>query len=68
MGAAKKIEAAPRWLSTGQVAKTLGTSVDTLRRWCERGYFPDAYQAPGGHWRIPEGDVLAFHDRRKAGR
>jgi len=25
----------------------------TIRRWCEKGYFPTAYQTKGGHWRIP---------------
>lgn len=25
----------------------------TIRRWCERGYFPSAYRTEGGHWRIP---------------
>ena len=27
--------------------------IKTIKRWCEKGFFPDAYKTKGGHWRIP---------------
>lgn len=37
-----------------QVAKKLGLSGQTIRRMCEKGKFPEAYQTDGGHWKIPK--------------
>jgi hypothetical protein len=40
--------------------------VRTIRRWCEEGFFSEASQTPGGHWRIPPDHVdvmcLCFPD------
>lgn len=39
--------------TTEQAAKIMGVSSQTIRRWCDQGYFPGAFQTNGGHWRIP---------------
>ncbi|WP_411348514.1 MerR family transcriptional regulator [Paenibacillus sp. WLX2291] len=36
-----------------EAATLIGVSDQTIRRWCEAGKYPDAYQTEGGHWRIP---------------
>ncbi|MET1249076.1 helix-turn-helix domain-containing protein [Sporolactobacillus sp. STCC-11] len=36
-----------------EVGKKLGLSDQTIRRFCEKGKFSEAYQTEGGHWRIP---------------
>lgn len=36
-----------------EVAEIIGVADQTIRRWCEKGKYPDAYQTKGGHWRIP---------------
>ncbi|MCO7175415.1 helix-turn-helix domain-containing protein [Sporolactobacillus kofuensis] len=36
-----------------EVGVKLGLSDQTIRRMCEKGKFPNAYQTDGGHWRIP---------------
>jgi excisionase family DNA binding protein len=38
----------------GQVAKKLGVSTQTVKRYCEEGRFQGAKKTPGGHWRIPK--------------
>lgn len=37
-----------------EAAEIIGVSDQTIRRWCEKGKYPDAYQTEGGHWRIPK--------------
>ncbi|WP_245686881.1 helix-turn-helix transcriptional regulator [Tenuibacillus multivorans] len=36
-----------------EVSKKMGLSDQTIRRMCEKGKFPGAYQTGGGHWKIP---------------
>jgi transposase len=39
--------------STQRIAKNLGKSLRTVRRWCELGLIPGAYRKRGGgHWRV----------------
>jgi excisionase family DNA binding protein len=40
--------------SSTEAAEILGVSDQTIRRWCEKRKYPDAYQTDGGHWRIPK--------------
>ncbi|WP_214627169.1 helix-turn-helix domain-containing protein [Paenibacillus agaridevorans] len=40
--------------SSTEVAEILGVSDQTIRRWCDKRKYPDAYQTEGGHWRIPK--------------
>lgn len=40
--------------SSTEAAEILGISDQTIRRWCDKGKYPDAYQTDGGHWRIPK--------------
>ena len=47
----------PLYYTPKEVAKRLGVSDQTVRRMCDRGKFPGAYQTDGGHWKIPK-DVL----------
>lgn len=46
-------EAFPNEYTTGDVAKILGVSKETVRRMCENGRFPEAHKTNGRHWRIP---------------
>jgi len=39
-------------VSLGEASNQIGKSSRTLRRWCERGIIPWAYQTKGGHWRL----------------
>lgn len=51
-------------LTSGQAAELLGvSSPNTVKNWLEGGYFPNAYQTPGGHWRFPREDVAAVKAR-----
>ncbi|WP_246943517.1 MerR family transcriptional regulator [Bacillus pinisoli] len=40
--------------TSSEAAEMIGVSDQTIRRWCEQGKYPDAYQTQGGHWRIPK--------------
>ncbi len=40
------------WGSVAGLAKLQGCSQRTMREWCKKGLIPEAYQTPGGHWRI----------------
>jgi excisionase family DNA binding protein len=42
------------YATTSEAAEIGGVSDQTIRRWCEKGKFPGAYQTEGGHWRIPQ--------------
>ena len=45
-------------LTSTQAAALLGvTSANTVKNWLEGGYFPGAFQTPGGHWRFPREEV-----------
>ncbi len=58
-------------LSTGQVATRLGVIADTVRKWCRRGLFPNAYEVEesrGSVWMIPERDLEGFEPPKKTGR
>ncbi|MGE0328770.1 MAG: helix-turn-helix domain-containing protein [Polyangiaceae bacterium] len=51
-------------LSSGQAAALLGVaSTNTVKNWLESGFFPNAFQTAGGHWRFPRGDVEAAKQR-----
>lgn len=40
--------------TSSEAADILDVSDQTIRRWCDKGKYPDAYQTEGGHWRIPK--------------
>jgi hypothetical protein len=42
----------PNWGSLSGLAKLEGCSERTVREWCKKGLIQEAYQTPGGHWRI----------------
>lgn len=46
-------------LSPKQVARAIGVSESSLKRWCDQGLLPTVKTA-GGHRRLPIGGVLAF--------
>ncbi|GIW98338.1 MAG: DNA-binding protein [Pirellulaceae bacterium] len=46
-------------LTTKQVAKALGVSESSVKRWCDKGVIP-ASQTAGGHRRIALSDLAAF--------
>ncbi len=50
------------FLTTAGAAELLGYSRDRVRVMCEAGRMPGAFRmgGPGGHWRIPKGDVEAI--------
>ena len=48
-----------RWMSLGQVSRTLGINEATLRQWADRGRLP-VYRTPGGHRRFLREDVEAL--------
>jgi hypothetical protein len=53
--------------SVEDVASHLGVSTQTVRRNCERGYFPGAYRKspmPGSAWQIPESALRSFERAR----
>jgi hypothetical protein len=52
-------------LTTSEVATRLKVSPITVRVWCRRGLFPNAYEqethmARGSYWLIPETDLEGF--------
>ena len=62
-------------LTSAEAASLLGVaSANTVKNWLEGGYFPGAFQTPGGHWRFPREEVEAakarmeeFRVRNRAG-
>jgi excisionase family DNA binding protein len=51
-------------LTSKQAANLLGVaSANTVKNWLEGGWFPGAFQTPGGHWRFPVEDVEAVRLR-----
>lgn len=51
-------------LTSAQAAKLLGLlSPNTVKNWLAGGYFPGAFQTPGGHWRFPLHEVEAVKHR-----
>lgn len=45
--------------TTGEVARTLGVGLNTVKRWITSGDL-QGVRTPGGHWRIPENKLHAF--------
>ncbi len=57
----------PDLVSPHKAAALLGVrSPNTVKNWIRRGWLPRAFATPGGHWRIPRGDVDAFARARQA--
>lgn len=46
-------------LTTSEVARRLGVSLGTVRRWADQGHLP-SYRTPGGQRRFSDEDVAAF--------
>ncbi|WP_019413117.1 helix-turn-helix domain-containing protein [Paenisporosarcina sp. TG20] len=42
------------FVTSTEAAEIGGVSDQTIRRWCEKGKFPEAFKTEGGHWRIPD--------------
>ncbi|RKO61733.1 putative site-specific integrase-resolvase [Caldibacillus debilis GB1] len=52
--------------STLEAAEIVGVSDQTIRRWCEKGKFPEAKRTESGHWRIPKKYFkISLEDARK---
>ncbi len=50
---------APKTVSPKQVAKAIGVSESSLKRWCDQGLIPMS-KTEGGHRRLNPADVVAF--------
>ena len=53
-------------LTTGDVARALGVTINTVKAWI-RGGRVQATRLPSGHYRIPEGELDRLLGRRRAG-
>lgn len=53
------ISSAPKTVSPKQVAKAIGVSESSLKRWCDQGLIPMS-RTEGGHRRLNPADVVAF--------
>lgn len=51
-----------RPITTGEVARQLGVSVPTVKKWIREGRL-EAFRTPGGHYRIPAPAFRAFAAR-----
>ncbi|WP_363550377.1 helix-turn-helix domain-containing protein [Caldifermentibacillus hisashii] len=40
--------------STDEVVEIMGTDEQTVRKWCKKGKYPEAYQTNSGDWHIPK--------------
>jgi predicted DNA-binding transcriptional regulator AlpA len=49
-------------ISTGDAARMLGISANTVKSWARLGRFPGSFQTEGGHWRFVASEVLAIRD------
>lgn len=61
----------PEDLTTADVARRLGVSPITVRLWCRRGLFKNAYEreeSRGSVWIIPEKDLDGFEPPKRTGR
>jgi hypothetical protein len=59
----------PNWVSPAHLARFQDCDERTVREWCKKGLIPEAYQTPGGHWRIAmplSWKTRAFLDRRSS--
>ena len=52
----------PTWLHVADVARLLGVSANTVRRWTDAGRIA-AYRSPGGHRRYLADDIHALLSR-----
>lgn len=52
------------YVRPGVVARALGVSERTVRRWCDQGRIAGAIRTAGEHWRIPRDEA----DRLLGGR
>ena len=50
-------------LTTGEAARHLSVSPNTIKRWIAAGALR-AYTTPGGHWRIPFESFASFLSER----
>lgn len=58
-------------LTTKQVAEKYGVKQITVRVWCEKGVFKNAYKGTsprGDFWLIPESDLEGFQPQLRRGR
>ena len=53
------LSSAPKTISPKQVAKAIGVSESSLKRWCDQGLIPMS-RTEGGHRRLNPADVVAF--------
>ncbi len=63
----QNIQSAPpatETFSPRKVAKAIGVSESSLKRWCDAGYLL-ASKTAGGHRRLSRGEVVSFIKRRK---
>ncbi len=61
----RKTLASPAIFTPTEATRLLGTSPDSVRRWCEQGCIP-GYRTPGGHWRIARRDLDHVDTFRRA--
>ncbi|KQU24047.1 hypothetical protein ASG65_19115 [Bacillus sp. Leaf13] len=55
------------YVTSSEAAEMGGVSDQTIRRWCEKGKFPEAFKTDGGHWRIPQKYFkMTLQEARKA--
>ncbi len=58
-------------LTTREVAEKYGVKQITVRVWCEKGVFKNAYKETsprGDFWQIPESDLKGFEPQKRRGR
>lgn len=62
MTAAKKAEPLND-CTCARAGEILGVSASTVRKWIDAGHLPNAWRPPGGHWRVPRGDIAALKEK-----